>query len=248
MRRLPPLLLTLLLLATAVRAEVAPEALRRGNEAAAAFARQVQPSTAVPALPRLDDPATRPLLEALWNGEAVLAGRPQTEAGTPALQRWGDGGAMALRRYLGILQTGVTDQTELARRIAAHQDELCRAFVFLLRIGTNVQQGARDRVSHLPEARQRTPEVTQALERLGTGLAQISQGLLGLLRTPGLRPENSRAMAEALAQDLPLFRPLLTAPLRQAVAQSAAGVAPALQDAPTRAAVEQVRQALAGAE
>jgi hypothetical protein len=32
------------------------------------------------------------------------------------------------------------------------------------------------------------------------------------------------------------------------VAQSAAGVAPALQDAPTRAAVEQVRQMLAGAE
>lgn len=246
MPRLLPLLLVLLL-GTAAHAEVAPEALRRGSEAAAAFARQVPPSTGA-TLPRLSDPAARPMLEALWNSEAVLAGRPQGEAGTPALQRWGDAGAMALRRYLGILQTGVTDQAELGRRIAAHQDELTRAFLFLLRVGTSVQQGARDRVSRFPAARQREPEVTQALERLATGLAQISQGMLGLLRTPGLRPENSRAMAEALAQDLPLFQPLLTPPLRQAVAQSAAGVAPALQDAPTRAAVEQVRQMLAGAE
>lgn len=247
MPRLLPLFLALLL-GTAAHAEVAPEALRRGEEAAVAFARQVPPSTPAAALPRLSDPATRPMLEALWNSEAVLAGRPQGEAGTPALQRWGDGGATVLRRYLGILQTGVNDQAELGRRIAAHQDELTRGFIFLLRVGTSVQQGARDRVSHFPAARQREPEVTQALERLGTGLAQISQGMLGLLRTPGLRPENSRAMAEALAQDLPLFRPLLTPTLRQAVAQSAAGVAPALQDEPTRAAVEQVRQMLAGAE
>ncbi|WP_147426236.1 hypothetical protein [Teichococcus wenyumeiae] len=247
MPRLLPLLLALLL-ATAAQAEVAPDAMRRGEEAAAAFVRQVPPTTPVAALPRLSNPATRPMLEALWNSEAVLAGRPQGEAGTQALQRWGDAGATMLRRYLGILQAGVNDQAELGRRIAAHQDELTRAFTFLLRVGTSVQQGARDRVSRLPEAQRRGPEVTQALERLGTGLAQISQGMLGLLRTQGLRPENSRAMAEALAQDLPLFRPLLTPQLRQAVAQSAAGVAPGLQDAPTREAVEQVRQMLAGAE
>ena len=247
MPRLLPLCLALLL-GTAAHAEVAPEALRRGEEAAITFTRQVPPSTSPAALPRLSNPATRPMLEALWNSEAVLAGRPQGEAGTPALQRWGDAGAMVLRRYLGILQTGVADQAELGRRIASHQDELARAFIFLLRVGTNVQQGARDRVAHFPAARQREPEVTQALERLGTGLAQISQGMLGLLRTPGLRPENSRAMAEALAQDLPLFRPLLTAPLRQAVAQTAGGVAPTLQDAPTRAAVEQVQRMLAAAE
>ncbi|MBC9180306.1 hypothetical protein IBL25_25500, partial [Roseomonas ludipueritiae] len=44
MPRLLPLFFALLL-ATAARAEVAPEALRRGGEAAAAFARQVPPST-----------------------------------------------------------------------------------------------------------------------------------------------------------------------------------------------------------
>jgi hypothetical protein len=247
MPRLLPLLLSLLL-ATGAHAEVSPEALRQGHEAATAFARQVPPGTAATALPRLSDPAGRPMLQALWNSEAVLAGRPQAEAGTPVLQRWGDAGAMALRRYLGILQASAADQAELGRRIAAHQDELTRGFLFLLRVGASVQQGARDRVSRFPAARQREAEVTQALERLGTGLAQISQGMLGLLRTPGLRPENSRAMAEALAQDLPLFRPLLTPALRQAVAQSAAGAAPELLDAPTRAAVEQVRQMLAGAE
>jgi hypothetical protein len=249
-RLMPRIVLMLSLLATTAQAQVAPEAVQRGTDAAREFARQVPDISPVSALPRLSDPRAAPMLNALWNTQALLAGRPQPEAGTPELQRWGDGAARVLRIYLTAFRAGNPDPAEAERRMAAYQNETSRAFSFLLRMGTTLQQGALDRVRTMPPAQREAEkaQLVQGLQRMSVGLAQLSQGMLMQLRSPGLKPENARLLATAVAEDLPLFGPTLPIAARRELRQGATNLLPGLRDAATRAQVERIRQTLAAAE
>jgi hypothetical protein len=241
------ILLAPILPAPGAQAQVAPEAMQRGTDAARDFARLVPDGSSAASLPRLSDPRAAPMLNALWNSQAVVAGRPQPEAGTPALQRWGDGAARVLRVYLTAFRAGTTDPAEAERRMAAYQDETTRAFTFLLRLGTTVQQGAQDRIRHLPPAQRQAEQaqIDQGLRRMSLGLAQISQGILVQLGQPGLKLDNARLLATAVAEDLPLFGPSLPAEARQELRQTTARLLPTLRDAGTRAQMERIRQFLA---
>lgn len=232
--------------APAAYAQVAPDAVRRGTDAARELARLAPDGSPATALPRLSDPRAAPLLNALWNSQAVVAGRPQPEAGTPDLQRWGDGAARVLRVYLTAFRAGTNDPAEAERRMATFQDETTRAFTFLLRIGTTLQQGARDRVRRLPPAQQQAEQaqIEQGLRRMSLGLAQLSQGILVQLGQPTLKPENARLLATAVAEDLPFFAPSLPAEARQELRQTTTRLRTALRDPATRAQVERIREAV----
>jgi hypothetical protein len=246
----PCCLLLMLILAFPTQAQVAPEATRQGEAAALDFTRRVPNGSVLATLPRLSSPADAPLLNRLWNTDAILAGRPQTEAGMPELMRWAEGASRVLRAYLGLIQQGAADQAEADRRLGTYQDEVTRGFAFLLRISTNAEQGALDRVTRLP-AEQREAgkqKLDQDIQTVGLGLAQLSQAVLGLLRNPALRPANTRALASALAEDLPLFRAVLTTERRRALGAATTATLAAQRDAATRAALTSVRQALGRTE
>lgn len=243
--------LAMLLAAPLARAQVAPEAIRQGNEAAARFIRLATGDAGPEALPRLSDPAAAPLLRALWNSEAVVAGRPQPKAGTTELDEWRRAGAEALRFYLAALHPATrANAARAGRPVPGYQAEVARGLLFLLRASTSAQQGARDHIARLPPAqrRDRQARLDQGLGRMGLGLAEITQSLLSALRMPGLPPEDRRALAAALAQDLPLFRALLTPAQCQALDQDVATVLPALADPDSRAALASVQAALRRAE
>jgi len=239
-------LLAPLLPAPAAQAQVAPEAVRQGTDAARELARLAPEGSPATALPRLSDPRAAPLLNALWNSQAVVAGRPQPEAGTPELQRWGDGAARVLRVYLTAFAANTANPAEAERRMAAFQDETTRAFTFLLRIGTTLQQGARDRVRRLPPAQRQAEQaqIDQGLRRMSLGLAQLSQGILVQLGQPVLKPENARLLATAVAEDLPLFASSLPTEARQELRQTTTRLLPTLRDPATRTQVERIRQAV----
>jgi hypothetical protein len=240
-RWLPTLALAVLLPVMPAGADVAPEALQRGLRAAAEFARQVPEGTPAERLPRLADPAARPMLEALWNTPALLAGRPESQAHGAELKAWSDGAGQAARRYLAAFGAGGASQQEAVRRMLGFQDETSRAFAFLLRASTSLYQATQDRLAAQPpgEARRR-----QVLESLGGGLAQLSAGILFQLREPRLRPENARLMAASLAEDLPLFLPVLSAEARRGLDQAAQAALPAVSDPAARAALERIRNGL----
>ncbi len=249
MPRLLPGLWLILLLASMpfARAEVAPEAVSRGREAVGEFALRVPADATVAQLPRLADPGAAPMLNAIWNSGPVVAGRPQPAAGAADLQRWADGAARVLRAYLTAFSAGGASEAEAGRRMLAFQDETSRGFVFLLRIATTLQTAAQDSVAHLPPAQRLAgrAQIEEGMARMGAGIGQIGLGILAQLNGTGLRVENARLLATALAEDVPLIRPVLPAAMRQALREAASTVSRNQRDDATRAQLQRVRQALA---
>lgn len=230
------ILALLLLLPTLALAQVPPEVVRQGRAAGEAILARAADSEA-DALPRLPDPTLR----ALFNADAVLAARPQPEAGTPELVDWSNTAAEVLRFYLAA--SDPRTRAALARRGRAlpdYQDEISQGLLFLLRATTSARQGAADHLARLPPAERATR--APGLTRMGEGAAQMLQGLLSVLREPALRPANARALANALATELPLLRDGLPADARTVLARQMAGLR--LSDAAAAASLAQAARVL----
>jgi hypothetical protein len=230
------ILALLLLLPLHALAQVAPEAVRQGRAAGDAILARAVAGEA-DTLPRRADPALR----ALFNADAVLAARPQPEAGTPELAEWSNTAAEVLRFYLAA--SDPRTRAALARRGRAlpdYQDEISQGLLFLLRATASARQGAADHLARLPPAERGTRQA--GLSRMGEGAAQMVQGLLAVLREPALRADNARALAGALATDLPILRDTLPPAARAALAQQMAGLR--LADAQAAAALAQAGRGL----
>ncbi|MBO1081355.1 hypothetical protein [Roseomonas haemaphysalidis] len=232
------ILALLLLFPLAALAQVPPEVSRQGQAAGEAILARAANSEA-DALPRFATGGAQ--LRALFNADAVLAARPQPEAGTPELAAWSNTAAEVLRFYLAA--SDPRTRAALARQGRAlpdYQDEISAGLVFLLRATASAGQGAADHLSRLPPAGRADREA--GLRRMGEGAAQMLQGLLAVLREPALRADNARALAGALATDLPLLRASLPDQARAALQRQMASLR--LADAAAAALLDQARRAL----
>lgn len=232
------ILALLLLLPSLALAQVPPETARQGRQAGEAILARAANGEA-DQLPRFANDAAP--LRALFNSAALLAARPQPEAGTPELLEWSNTAAEVLRFYLAA--SDPRTRAALARRgrtLPDYQDEITQGTLFLLHATASAGQGAADHLARLPPAERASRQ--PGLARMGAGAAQMLQGVLAILREPLLRAPNARALATGLATDLPLLRDGLPAEARAALARELASLR--LADAQAAAALGQARGAL----
>ncbi|MND20761.1 hypothetical protein D3C80_110960 [compost metagenome] len=169
------------------------------NEAASAFQALdalARDARAQGDLPRLSNPTHARVLDRLWNVEATLGAPPYQAADVPALLTIGDRAGAVFKTYvLFAPQNGTVPDT--AANTFKYQDEIARAGAYLLNVYTAELEAATDFVSKLP-ADQMNEARRTGLRQMQLGITEQVTGLMLMLRSPSLRPENRLLLLDAL--------------------------------------------------
>lgn len=185
------------------RAEISPA---NQKEAATAFqavdalARQTR---AAGDLPHWSNPEHAKVLGRFWDARATLGVQPYRSTDVPALLDIGDrAGALNKTYVLFAPQAGAVPDT--AANILKYQDEIVRAVAYLFRAHAAGSEAIADFIKTLP-ADQMNKARRDGLIKMGLGINEMVTGNVLMLRSPGLRPDNSALLLDALVDTAATF-------------------------------------------
>ena len=171
-------------------------------------------------LPRIDDNSDgAKLLRAVWNTDAVVAGRPQLAAGTPDLMAWGETANAVMKLY--IFAGGANTPEALAANEARYRKEIAHGSAFAFRMSGTTMQGVMDHMAALPKAEAGSPNRQDGFKQVAGGLRNQVLGMLGLIGKTEGEDAPARLMAGALADDIGLLSQMFGADARREMADAA---------------------------
>lgn len=148
-------------------------------------------------LPRWSNPEHAKALGSFWNSNATLGAAPYSSADMPALLEIGDRASALYKTYLfATTQPGAIPDT--AANTFKYQDEVARAFSYLLQVQVAQLEAITDFVQMLPEDAMTEPRMA-GLQQMRLGFNETVTGLILMLRSQGLRSENRGILIDVLS-------------------------------------------------
>lgn len=154
-------------------------------------------------LPRLSVPADAEQLNAIYDIDAAVAGRPHSGQGVPALLEWIEVAKTTNKAF--IYAGGATSDQAIEANVNGYAPEIALGTLFNMRLSVTMHQAALSFMAELPKDDPKLDVRKAGFQRMILGLVQQISGTVGMefSGTP-MAPGSEIRAAAALAQDVPL--------------------------------------------
>ncbi|MDR6873117.1 hypothetical protein J2Y55_004141 [Bosea sp. BE125] len=180
-------------------------------------------------LPRWSDPADAKVLAALWDAPIILGRPPYASNDIPLLLDILAKETQILKTY-ALFSADPARQPDTARNAMLFQDEITRSHVFLIKVIAAAMPAVADFITRLKPDEMNDAR-RQGLRMMRLGFLEIVNAATLALRSPGLTPENQRALANGLAENAAALAKGTTRGDRLALVATVQSALPALSPA-----------------
>ena len=239
---------------TSVFAQIDSKIAPAAKKAAAEFAERAKGSEKTGEVPRMSDPATKRLLDTIFDSRDVQAAKAIPFSSSSQLTERMLTGNKAGVIYM-LAGTGITDmnqigtvadaETKVNLNVIKYPAELGSYFDFAVTMQGAVAESVRSHISTLKPADLAKPNVQSGLANVRSGAARSVSGVIETIAVNGITDEWIRARLPALAAVAPKLSKFLLPEQKEELSKLAKACADVTDDAVSKKALQDFAVAIA---